>query len=426
MVYDIVMPQLSDSMEEGKLIEWKKKVGDSVKVGDVIADVESDKAIMEVQTFHAGVIKELLVKEGSTVPIKTVIAKIESQDEKDSSKSIEEEPKEEKQKQVEKKELKKETPTKEQKSPEVKKAKEEQIAVHKTIETLKESSLSPKAKELVQEFNIDVKALLKKYPKQIIHTQDVISFVQERYFTPKAKKLLQSYNIDLKEFKLDHKIDIEEIENFIQSHNLLKEVPLNSMQKAIVANVSASAQKPIYHIYESLDAILLDKNQKYSFTAWLVKIFAKVMMDFESFRSKIKDNKLLISSNANISVAVADAKNLYMPVIKNAQKLNIDEISQKLEEFKKKLQNKSFRVEEMSGGNFGISNLGMLEIERFDAMINRDESGIVAVGTIKENQLNITLTIDHRVINGYEAALFVQELKKEMQNPHNFEEYQNV
>ncbi len=429
MVYNVVMPQLSDSMEEGKLIEWKKKVGDTVKIGDVIAEVESDKAIMEVQTFHAGVIKELLVKEGSTVPVKTVIAKIESQDEvKGSEESTHKakEPKEsvpEEKKEKTLKEPAKEAPHKKEPAEHKESAVAKELnAVPKNLEVPKESQISPKAKELVQEYGVDIKALFKKYANETIHSEDVIEFIKERYFTPKARQLLDDFKIDFKEFTLEHKIDTQELEAFIQSRNLSKEVPINSMQKAIIANVTASAQKPIYHIYESLNSKLLEKNKKHSITAWLVKIFAKVMMQYESFRSKMKGNMLLVSPNANISVAVADAKNLYMPVIKGAQNLSIQEISQKLEEFKSKLQSKTFRPEELSGGNFGISNLGMLKINRFDAMINQDESGIVAVGAIENRELNITLTIDHRLINGYEAALFVKDLKEEMQNPQNFEE----
>ncbi len=431
MVYNIVMPQLSDSMEEGKLIEWKKKVGDTVKVGDVIAEVESDKAIMEVQTFHAGVIKELLVKEGSTVPVKTVIAKIESQDEvKDNEESTHkeqnQEPKEsvsEEKKEKTLKEPAKEAPQKEQPAEHKESAAAKELnAVPKSLEVPKESQISPKAKELVQEYGVDTKALFKKYANETIHSGDVIEFIKERYFTPKARQLLDDFKIDFKEFTLDHKIDTQELEAFIQSRNLSKEAPINSMQKAIIANVTASAQKPIYHIYESVNSELLEKNNKHSITAWLVKIFAKVMMQYESFRSEMNGNMLLVSPNANISVAVADAKNLYMPVIKGAQNLSIQEISQKLEEFKGKLQSKTFRPEEISGGNFGISNLGMLGINRFDAMINQDESGIAAVGAIENRELKITLTIDHRLINGYEAALFVKDLKEEMQNPQNFEE----
>ena len=432
MVYNVVMPQLSDSMEEGKLIEWKKKVGESVKVGDVIAEVESDKAIMEVQTFHAGVIKELLVKEGSTVPVKTVIAKIESQDVVKGSQKSEQKPKEhsqekksvpEEKKEKTLKEPTKEAPHKEQPAEHKESAVAKELnVVPKSLEVPKESRISPKAKELVQEYKLDTKVLFKKYENETIHSQDVIEFIKERYFTPKALQVLNEYNIDIKEFQLDHKIDTEEINLFIHSHNLFKEVSLSSMQKAIIANVTASAQKPVYHIYESVDSMLLEKNKKHSITAWLVKIFAKVIMKYESFRSKLSDSKLLISPNANISVAVADEKNLYMPVIKGAQSLSIQEISQKLEEFKSKLHTTSFSSEEMSGGNFGISNLGMLGLERFDAMINRDESGIVAVGAITDSKLNITLTIDHSLINGYEAALFVKDLKKEMQNPQNFEE----
>ena len=111
-----------------------------------------------------------------------------------------------------------------------------------------------------------------------------------------------------------------------------------------------------------------------------------------------------------------------MPVIKDANKLTISEITAQLATFKEKLKTNSFTAQDMQGGTFGISNLGMLGVARFDAMINKDESGIIAVGGIQDGQISVTLTADHRVINGYEAALFMRDIKKEASEPLNFKE----
>jgi len=194
------------------------------------------------------------------------------------------------------------------------------------------------------------------------------------------------------------------------------------MQKAIIANVNASVQKPVYHLYESIDATLFLANENYSITAWLIKIFAKVMMTHAGFRSRLKNEMLVSYPNASISLAVADDKNLYMPVLKDANTLSMSEIAKALAGFKQKLQEKTFSTKDMQGSSFGISNLGMLGVERFDAMINKEDAAIAAIGSIIEGKISVTVTADHRLINGYEAALFMHDVKKEAQNPLNFRE----
>ena len=412
-MYEIVMPQLSDSMDEGKLVSWKVSVGQSVKSGDVIAEVESDKAIMEVQTFKNGVVKELLVKEDETVKVGSVMARIAT-DATVSSSSTEE-------KRVET------TPEKEVKKVETQSVldeifahepKEEKEITH--ISHKKQSGISPKARAKATTLGLDVAQLQSKNPQKVLHSDDVDAYVTEKYFTPKALKLLHEYNLKSSLFTLTHKIDSSEVEKYIDENSIPLQKPLSPMQKAIIENVTLSAQKPIYHIYDSIDATLFENNKQHSITAWLVKIFAKVMMQHESFRTKLLKNSLSIAPNASLSIAVADAKNLYMPVIKDANRLTISQITEQLKSFKEKLQTNSFQAEDMQGGTFGISNLGMLGVERFDAMINRDESAIVAVGGIVNGKISITLTADHRLINGYEAGLFMRDIKKEaIKRPRN-------
>jgi len=408
------MPQLSDSMEEGKLISWKVGVGESVKSGDVIAEVESDKAIMEVQTFKDGVVKELLVNEDDTVKIGSVIARIETSataatksEQSVSTPTIP--PKE------------KEAPKKEKQAP--KEVETQQVERKpRNIAHNTQSGISPKARAKAAVVGVDVEELQAKMPQKVLHAEDVDRYVTEKYFTPKALKLLQEYQLQSSLFELDHKIDSDELQAYIDANEIALPKALSPMQKAIIANVTRSAQKPVYHIYESIDVKLFEAHQEHSITAWLVKIFAKVMMSHETFRTKLLDNALSIASNASLSIAVADAKNLYMPVIKDANRLSISEITEQLTAFKEKLKTNSFTAEDMQGGTFGISNLGMLGVSRFDAMINKDESGIAAIGGINEGKISVTLTLDHRLINGYEAALFMADVKKEASEPLNFRE----
>ena len=418
-MYEVVMPQLSDSMDEGKLIAWKVKEGERVKSGDVIAEVESDKAIMEVQTFKDGVVTELLVKEGEEAKIGSVIARIET-DEKSSKEELKtsQEVKKEKEKQEETKEI--------QTKPEQTTVlddifhtdmipKKKQSIKKQSDETVK--NISPKARAKAAQYGIELQTLTQHTGKTQLHAQDVEAYMQEHYFTPKAQQLLKTYKLETSIFSLDHKIDATEVQEYIDTHEIPLPHPISSMQKAIINNVTLSAQKPVFHMYEHGDAMLLEQNRQYSITAWLIKIFAAVMMRHETFRSRLYEESISVYPNASIAVAVADAKELYMPVIKNANTLSIKEIDAVIKSFKSKLQTKSFRSQDMQGSTFGLSNLGMLGVERFDAMINKEDTAIMAVGGINEGEISLTLTADHRLINGYEAALFMDDVKKELLNP---------
>ena len=427
MMYEVVMPQLSDSMDEGKLISWKVSVGDSVKSGDVIAEVESDKAVMEVQTFKDGLVKELLVKEGEEAKVGAVMAKIET-DAKESTpliKKVEKKSEKKIEEKQEEKVVKKETQAPKEGSIfddifHIDTEEETKTAKPKHIEQKSDAQISPKARAKAAAYGVDISDVVKKSKDKIVHVQDVDNYFNAKYFTAKAIALLEEYQIDSSCFELNHKIDSDEVKKYIQEHDIALPKSLTQMQKAIIANVTASAVKPIFHIYENVDVSLLEEHKESSISVWFIKIVAKVMMNHEVFRSELLDNAIRVEPNASISLAVADDKNLYMSVIKDANRLSVNAIKDELQNFKSKLKKRSFIAADMQGATFGISNLGMLGVERFDAMINRNESAILAIGTIIEGKISITLTADHRLINGYEAALFMQDIKKEMQNPFNF------
>ncbi|MEN4046124.1 MULTISPECIES: dihydrolipoamide acetyltransferase family protein [Sulfurimonas] len=403
-MYEIVMPQLSDSMDEGKLISWKVKEGQKVDVGDVIAEVESDKAIMEVQSFKSGVVAEINAKEGDVVPVGKVIARIQTSESKNEK-------------------VVKTSETAVVEKPVAKQAEPiPKTPVVKHLQKKETGGISPKARAKAAQYGVDMQSVLQKTAKDALHVKDVEAYLREHYFTPKALQLLDRYGLDLAGFTLNHKINEAEVQEFIDKNETPLPQPLSQMQKAIIANVTASAQKPVYRLYEHIDAKLFVEHDAYSITAWLIKIFAKVMMQHEAFRSRLQNDALVISPNASIAVAVADKKNLYMPVVKDANKCSIAEISAQLQSFKTKLKANSFTAADMQGSSFGISNLGMLGVESFDAMINKNDSGIAAVGSLQDGKISLTLSADHRVINGYEAALFMQDLKKEAQNPLQFKD----
>ncbi|HIC44282.1 MAG TPA: hypothetical protein EYO73_08355 [Sulfurimonas sp.] len=383
MVYEIFMPQLSDSMEEGKLIAWMVKVNDTVKIGDVIAEVESDKAIMEVQCFKNGIIKSLHIQEGESAPVGTVILSVEID-----------------------KEI---TRTKKSLEPEV----ELEENVPKVEYTLNRAIASPKARLLAQSLGINIQALQDEYKLPVpSHEKDIILYRKKKFFTPKALFLIESYHLDINDFQVQVKQDSYSILEYIKEQDISIKRKIPAFQKALIKNLDKSALKAVYHIYDYIDTVHFEKHNNYSMTAWLMKVFSRCMMDFEGFRSSIKEDYIHTSVNAHISIAMQEDKKLFMPVLKDVNLLDIKSIQDKLAECKMKVQTLSLNLDEMQGSNFGLSNLGFTGIHRFDAMINQEDSSIAAIGASTEGKMSLTLSLDHRLINGYEAALFMQRVKE--------------
>ena len=389
MDYEIKMPILSDTMEKGKLIKWHVKEGDKVKKGDVIAEVESDKAIMEVQTFKDGIIKKLLAKEGEEIAVKNPIAIIET--EKITKTKEKKEEKEEEKKKEEKEEKEEIPPILEE--------------ISKEITSIPKGIASPLAKKMAQKEGIDIEKLQKEsiLPSPA-HAKDIQQETLKRYFTPKAIKLLDEYQIDYKSFKLDHKIDSNEIKKFIKQNNIPKIVEPSSNQKAVIKNVVNSQKKPVFYMFETFE---IEKEPKYKLTSIILKRLGIVMQNHPMTRAVLEEEKYKIYPNSNISLAVYKDNKLFMVVCKNVEQKSIEEIDKWVRDLKKR----DFTIEDFKGSTFGLSNLGMFEIKSFTAMINQNDSGILAVGALDKKSINMTFTFDHRVINGVQAALFIKDLK---------------
>ncbi len=415
MDYKITMPQLSDSMSEGKLVEWKVKVGDKVSSGDVIADIESDKAVIEVQTFKDGIVKELRLKENEEAKVGTVIAVIDT----DANVAVDQKTKQQNEPPKESKPLKKaEQKTEDKKPKEQNKQKSEQkedvldllFDNDETSQTLPKGISSPVAKQKAASLGLDIEKLQKedKLPTPAFE-KDIDEVAKKRYFTPKAEKIVDDYGLELSTFKLDHKIDTDEVRQYVKLHNIPKIVKLSINQKAVINTVTKSWEKPVYHIFEEVE---IYKKEGIKLTANILKALSNSMQKFDFSRSVLEDNILKVYPNSNISVALSKDDSLYMVVLKNVESLSLEEIN----EWLKSIRSKKIRDEYLKGSTFGISNLGMFSIDSFDALINADDSGIAAFGALKDNKMSVTFTFDHRIVNGVKAAQFVIDFKEELKN----------
>jgi len=391
MDYEIVMPQLSDSMQDGKLIEWKISIGDKVKVGDVVAEVESDKAIMEVQSFKEGVVKEISIKAGESAKVGTTIAIIQT--DKQNTTNIS-------------KQLSKTIPTPPKDISHKPKHTQNKILSHKTKQS---NSASPKAKALANRYDIDISNFSSTHP---IHKKDIQNYINKKYFTPKAWYLIKQYDIDIDDFVLNRKYKSIDIINYLLSHQISKKVDVSMYQQAIVDMVNNSSKKPIFHIYEKLDATLLQRYSKhYSISILLLKLFATALMKHPKFRMQYINNQFRMYDYSSISLAISYQEKLYMVVFRGIEQMSFVQIQACMDDYKHKISTNQLTTNDIKGSTFGISNLGMYGIDRFDAMIYDDDSAIVAIGAIENGQISITFTIDHRIINGVDAAKFVQTIK---------------
>ncbi len=438
MDYKVVMPRLSDSMDEGELVEWKIKPGDSVSNGDVIAEVESDKAVIEIQSFKNGVVKEILVKEGTTVPVGTPIALIDTdasaakkvpvnQKEETSGKEQIPKPKEEAKQNPRAKESSQTAAT--ASSPSAA-ADLNPIDILLGITNTQPSSYtggnsSPRARAEAAKYGLDIEQLQKEEKLPVpAHIADIKRYYIHRYFTPKALELMALYHLSTDLFEAGKKHDEAEVAAYIEAHEIPLAKPLSIAQKAMINMVSESVKKPVYHMTDYLDATLLNqyKTKELTVTVWLLKLMAEAMMQHDSFRMTLGTNAIQLWPNANLSLAMADGELLYMPVFKEVNTKKPTQIAEELNAFKTKIKARKLTKEDLSASTFGISNLGMTGIAQFDAMINRDDCGIAAIGSEQDGKISVTLTVDHRIVNGYQAALFMQALKNLAKDPQSFKE----
>jgi len=396
MEYKVTMPVLSDTMDKGTIVKWHKSDGDKVSKGEIIADVESDKAVIEVESFYDGYI-HLLYQEGDTVDVKKDIAIIYDKPLKE---LVKKEVSQKSEEVIQNEELKKIAQKEEKETPKKEVKKEIKVISN----NFANSSASPVAKKIATEFNIDLQKLQKENRVNIpTHEKDIKEYIYSHYFTPKAKKLAKEYDI-LDKFKFDHKINSDEIKKYVLENSLLKKISLTPNQIGVIKNVESAIKKPTFNIYDEID--ITPKNE-FKITTLILKVLANTMQKHPKSKTILENNTFLEFQNSNISIAVAREVGLYMIVLKEVEKLTLFEIN----EWLKNIKTKKLNLNDLKGSTGGISNLGMFGIDRFDALINDKDSFMIAFGAMKENKIKITAKFDHRIFNGVDASKFVMDFK---------------
>ncbi len=397
----IRMPKMSDTMTEGVIQTWLKKVGDDVKPGDILAEVETDKATMELENFVKGTLLHIGIPDGGTVPVDALIAIVGKKGEditallSDTSLT---QPTEKIAEKVESKEV------------------AQSVKVTESVSSDSRIKASPLAKKIAQEKGINIAALSGSGDSGRIVKRDVENFKDASTSNQKPVSLPT----------------IVGTESF-------EEVSVSQMRKAIARRLTES-KNGAPHFYLTM-SIVMDKaiearksmNEispvKISMNDIVVKAVAGALRKHPAVNSSWLGDKIRFNHHIHVGVAVAIEDGLIVPVIKFADNKSIAHISAEVKELADKAKNKKLQPNEFEGNTFTISNLGMFGIDSFTAIINPPDACILAVGAAKEtvivengqmkvgHVMQVTLSCDHRAVDGAVGSAFLQTLKDYLENP---------
>lgn len=401
------MPKMSDTMTEGVLAKWHKKVGDKVKSGDLVAEVETDKATMDFESFQEGTILYIGVEEGKAVPVDTIIAILGKEGE-DYKSLLTDAPV------AVAAETKKEEPTA---APVA--ASAPAVAHVETSSSDSRVKASPLAKKLAEEKGIDLSQVKGSAENGRIIKKDVESFTPSS-----AASSSKSASITIPTFIGQEKYT---------------EVPVSQMRKTIAKRLSESKfTAPHFYLKMTVDMSAamearVKMNEmasvKISFNDIVLKAVAVALKQHPKVNSSWLGDKIRYNEHVNIGVAVAVDEGLLVPVVRFADGKSLTHISAEVKDFAQKAKDKKLQPSDWEGSTFTISNLGMFGIDEFTAIINPPDACILAVGgiqsvpVVKNNQvvpgniMKLTLSCDHRVVDGATGAAFLQTLKALLEEP---------
>lgn len=424
----IRMPRMSDTMEEGNIVGWLKKVGDNVEPGDVLAEVETDKATMELESYFEGVLLHIGVEEGP-VPVNGILAIIGEKGEdisgilKDlgSEEGSDKKP-EEKEESTAKEE---EEETEEKKAAEKKNAEKESEAPQDAEDDTKDGDrikVSPLARKMIEESGLDIRQIKGTGDGGRIIKQDVETAVKEKGKPEETAAAPAAGSSPQKSTEGNY-----------------KDFPVSQMRKVIAKRLGESKfSAPHFYLTIEIDmdtAIETRKrinemaDTKISFNDLVIKAAATALGKHPNINSSWLGDKIRRNKDINIGVAVAVEEGLLVPVVQNANFKSLSQLNQEVKVLAGKAKEKKLQPQEMTGNTFTISNLGMFDIEEFTAIINPPDACILAVGTIVQkpvvknneivvgNRMRVTLSCDHRIVDGATGAQFLQTFKAVLEDP---------
>lgn len=434
MSIDITMPRLSDTMEQGTIIKWMVKEGDAVSSGDAIADIETDKATMEMQVYDDGIIAKIIIGEGQTVEVGTLIAVVAEEDEdlSDIAASASD------------------TKAKEAEAPKVDSPVVTESKIVASTQPQKETAattssngrtrISPVARRLAEDHGVDIASIQGSGPAGRIVKRDIMRAVEAGVETaaavaPSAKAVVPTTAVSMETQIIeaptvleDQTIPLSNVRQIIAKRLVESKVTIPHYQVTVVFDMD-----PLLDLRKTLNEQLTDQGVKLSVNDFLVRCCALAMYKHPEFNASWGGDHIQIHGQVNIGVAISlpaeRGGGLVVATIYNADQKSLRAISADTKSLASKARTRGLTIDEMSNATFTISNLGMFGVEHFTAIINPPNSAILAVGAAIQkpvvrngelaigHEMSATLSLDHRVIDGAIAAQFLQTLKKVIESP---------
>ena len=445
MATNIVMPQMGYDMREGTVVRWHKQEGEAVNRGEVIAEIETDKATVEFEAYTGGVLRKIVAEAGHVVPVGELIAIITAPGE----------------------ELPADIPT--PPSPE---SPPEPDAVEAPLPATPHSSAatgevraSPIARRLARERGIDLSVVQGTGPGGRIVEKDVLDYSPPApepaveaeppgavRASPIARRLARERGIDLALLQgtgPGGRVVEKDVLEYTPPEPPAEtpaelggdRVELTRMRQAI-ARVTAESKRSAPHFYLTSDIDMaravrlrqeindsLDASQRVSLNDMVVKACALALGKHPKFNAFFQEDHLQMNPSINIGIAIALAAGLIVPGVNNCESKSLVEIAEASKDLNERSRNGTLRNEEYTGTTFSVSNLGMFDVDSFAAIIFPPHAAVLAVGTVKQQPvvrdgelavsdiMKATLSTDHRVADGAEAALFLVEVKRILENP---------
>jgi pyruvate dehydrogenase E2 component (dihydrolipoamide acetyltransferase) len=425
----IEMPKLSDTMTEGTLVRWIKKVGDNVAVGDVLAEVETDKATMEMEAFDEGVLTEIYVQDGNKAEVGQKLALLAAKGEKIDSGGTKPVPENKPAPEQQKEKTAKAAPQETAQTNTPAKTDAAQETAPPPVETSPTSRIkaSPLARKVAAEMGVDLGTLQGSGPGGRIVREDVVASGKSTAPKPAAPPPLSATKAPAFVPALeDKKIPLSGMRKTIASRLLESKttIPHFYLQAEIDAGPLTSLRQTINAAAESASLGKLTVND------FILKATAVAATRIPLANAAFGGDSILQFANVQLACAVAVEEGLVTPVIREAQKKTIGQISAAIKDLASRARSKKLKPDEYQGGTITVSNLGAYGVEQFYAIINPPQAVIVSVGTIvKKPVINaagqivpgqriiLGVSCDHRVVDGAVGAQFLAEMKKFLENP---------
>ncbi len=425
-MHQVLMPKMGDTMEEGKILSWRKHVGDTVKKGDALAEIETEKVNIEVEAFAAGVLRKIIVAEGETVPVGTEIALIGDPAEPlDGDGAVAAQASAAASVGLPAPATMAAVATREQPAPAT--ANGHSAPAGRTI-------ISPIARRIAAEHQLDVAQIQGSGPGGRIIREDVEAALARQ---PQAAAMAATPEPATPAPAPAPVAAAAPGEDVVA-------VPLSQMRKTIAKRLQQSMQTvPHFYMTVSIDttrlgelraslneyATTLPEPVKISINDLVIRAVALALVKMPEVNASFDGERLLLKKHINIGVAVALDRGLIVPVIRDADRRTVLEIARESRRLADAARNNTLKLEEFQGGTFSVSNAGMYGVESFTAVINPPESAILAVGAamptpvvvdgqvVVRDMMKVTLSSDHRVLDGAVSARFLQEIRLLIEQP---------